>query len=647
MRGGRRGRARLHRAGDRVRARPAAHRGPGRARAVGARGRRRGARERSSPRSSGPGTTSSPTRSSPASARRTPPGCSTRYPDGVPRGLPGGLRRRARRVADLRHARGARRPTATSTLQPLRAAGRRAGERRLQALPRGGDDLAGRGAAGAAAAWASRWSTSGRSTVAPRRAGRVLASSTSACGAAEAGALGASSRSTRFEERVPRLWRGARRGRRVQRAGAAAGLTGAQAAVLRAYARYLRQTGSAFSQEYIEQALAGQPEDRQPAGRSCSMRGSTRTCDGEPRARGRDELRARITRALDDVASLDQDRILRSFLDLIRATLRTNHFQADADGGREPLRRFKLDPAHIRELPEPRPKFEIWVCSPRVEGVHLRFGAVARGGLRWSDRREDFRTEVLGLVKAQAVKNAVIVPVGAKGGFVAKQLPDPARRPRGLAGRGHRRYREFIACAARPHRQPRGRRGRAAGAASSATTATTPTWWSPPTRAPRRSPTSPTASPPGTASGSATPSPPAGRRATTTRRWASRPAAPGSRSERTSASSGRHPTHDFTAVGIGDMSGDVFGNGMLLSRAPAPRGRLRPPAHLPGPGPGPGGLVRRAPAAVRAAALVVGRLRRRADLRGRRGVPARRRSRSRSPPQVRRGARARATASRR
>ena len=105
---------------------------------------------------------------------------------------------------------------------------------------------------------------------------------------------------------------------------------------------------------------------------------------------------------------------------MIEATLRTNYFQTDADGKPKPYLSFKLDPQRVPDLPRPRPKFEIWVYSPRVEGVHLRFGAVARGGLRWSDRREDFRTEVLGLVKAQMVKNAVIVPVGAKGGFVAQ-----------------------------------------------------------------------------------------------------------------------------------------------------------------------------------------------------------------------------------
>ena len=108
-----------------------------------------------------------------------------------------------------------------------------------------------------------------------------------------------------------------------------------------------------------------------------------------------------------------------------------HHVEVAADGSPEPYVAFKLDPHKVPDLPQPRPRYEIWVYSPRVEGVHLRFGAVARGGLRWSDRREDFRTEVLGLVKAQAVKNAVIVPVGAKGGFVVKRPPAPTGRPPG------------------------------------------------------------------------------------------------------------------------------------------------------------------------------------------------------------------------
>ena len=134
---------------------------------------------------------------------------------------------------------------------------------------------------------------------------------------------------------------------------------------------------------------------------------------------------------IDALVSLDTDRVLRAFASMIQATLRTNYFVTRQDSARsQDVLAIKLNPGLIDELPLPRPKFEIFVYSPRVEGVHLRFGSVARGGLRWSDRREDFRTEILGLVKAQAVKNAVIVPVGAKGGFVVKQPAAAHRRCR-------------------------------------------------------------------------------------------------------------------------------------------------------------------------------------------------------------------------
>jgi len=150
------------------------------------------------------------------------------------------------------------------------------------------------------------------------------------------------------------------------------------------------------------------------------------------------KLQAELDQQLEGVASLDQDRILRSFRNLIEATLRTNHFQQNAEGEHKSYLSFKLDTTHIDSIPLPRPKFEIFVCSPRMEGVHLRGGSVARGGLRWSDRREDFRTEILGLVKAQMVKNAVIVPVGSKGGFILKKAPASSDRDAFLA--------EGIAC---------------------------------------------------------------------------------------------------------------------------------------------------------------------------------------------------------
>ncbi|GAB7007441.1 NAD-glutamate dehydrogenase [Nocardioides sp. AN3] len=215
----------------------------------------------------------------------------------------------------------------------------------------------------------------------------------------------------------------------------AAGLTWRQATVLRAYAKYMRQCRSPFAQDYIEDALRGNVDITRLLVSLFEARFDPAQIDpGTPKPDQQERLEQRILQALDGVASLDHDRILRSYLTHIKATLRTNYFQTDpATGGPHPYLSLKLEPSAIPDLPQPRPKFEIFVYSPRVEGVHLRFGAVARGGLRWSDRRDDFRTEVLGLVKAQMVKNTVIVPVGAKGGFFAKLLP--AQTPSGATDR--------------------------------------------------------------------------------------------------------------------------------------------------------------------------------------------------------------------
>jgi glutamate dehydrogenase len=143
------------------------------------------------------------------------------------------------------------------------------------------------------------------------------------------------------------------------------------------------------------------------------------------------------------VQSLDEDRIIRHFVNAIRSAIRTNFYQIDAEGQPKSLIAIKFDSRKIDDLPLPRPLYEIFVYSPRVEGVHLRFGKVARGGIRWSDRPQDFRTEVLGLVKAQQVKNAVIVPVGAKGGFVPKLLPVGGTRE-AIAAEGVAAYSLFI-----------------------------------------------------------------------------------------------------------------------------------------------------------------------------------------------------------
>ena len=197
-----------------------------------------------------------------------------------------------------------------------------------------------------------------------------------------------------------------------------------QVVVLRAYARYLRQAGIQFSQAYLQRVLRANPAITRLLVRLFESRFDPGI------QQGAEERCAAITEelhgALDEVSSLDHDRILRSYLSLIQATLRTNYFQDSEDGQEAPYLVLKLAPERVPAVPEPRPKFEIFVYSPRLEAVHLRFGAVARGGLRWSERPEDFRTEVLGLVKAQEVKNSVIVPSGAKGGFVCKRLPDPA-----------------------------------------------------------------------------------------------------------------------------------------------------------------------------------------------------------------------------
>ena len=217
-----------------------------------------------------------------------------------------------------------------------------------------------------------------------------------------------------------------------------AGLTWRQATVLRAYAKYMKQGNSPFALDYIEDALRNNVDITRLLVLLFEVR-----FDPKADLTRAEMVEERIGRALDDVASLDHDRILRSYLTHVRATLRTNYFQPTATGAVKPYMSFKLEPSAIPDLPEPRPKYEIFVYSPRVEGVHLRFGAVARGGLRWSDRRDDFRTEVLGLVKAQMVKNTVIVPVGAKGGFFPKQLPDPADRDAWMA-EGIASYKTFI-----------------------------------------------------------------------------------------------------------------------------------------------------------------------------------------------------------
>ena len=255
----------------------------------------------------------------------------------------------------------------------------------------------------------------------------------------------------RFADAVTAIWHGHAEIDRFNELVLRAELNWQQVAVLRAYAKYLKQAGFPYSQTRIAEVL----NDNAATARSLMALFEALFCPTEHAEDGghrRDAQAAvaAVSADIDALVSLDTDRVLRAFASMIQATLRTNYFVERAESARgSNVLSFKLSPEVIDELPLPRPKFEIFVYSPRVEGVHLRFGYVARGGLRWSDRREDFRTEILGLVKAQAVKNAVIVPVGAKGGFVVKRPPvrtgDPAVDREATRDEGVACYRLFIA----------------------------------------------------------------------------------------------------------------------------------------------------------------------------------------------------------
>ena len=234
----------------------------------------------------------------------------------------------------------------------------------------------------------------------------------------------------RFEDLFAQAWRGEVESDDLNRLVLTTALDARAIAVLRAYTRYFKQLGFAFSQSYIEATLnnnAGVAEKLLAlfnARFDPALSGNRSNRD-----EAQQQLAQQIEADLGAVASLDEDRIVRQFFLTLQATLRTNAWQQTATGQAKPYLALKLNPREVPGVPEPKPLFEIWVYSPRVEGVHLRGGKVARGGLRWSDRREDFRTEVLGLVKAQQVKNTVIVPVGSKGGFVLKNAPPASNRP--------------------------------------------------------------------------------------------------------------------------------------------------------------------------------------------------------------------------
>jgi glutamate dehydrogenase len=367
-----------------------------------------------------------------------------------------------------------------------------------------------------------------------------------------------------FEEAFAAVWTGAAESDGFNSLVLHAGLNWRQVVLVRAYAKYLRQVGTPFSEEYLQSSLLANVYIVRLLVRLFEVRFDP---EGESdRVDVAQEFIKQIRAALDDVASLDQDRILRSLLGLIRATTRTNFFQlGEAGASGKSYLSLKFDPVSISELPEPRPRLEIFVYSPRVEGVHLRFGAVARGGLRWSDRRDDFRTEVLGLVKAQMVKNAVIVPVGAKGGFVVKSVPGAAGGREALIREGVDCYRIFI----------RGLLDLTDNLVSGKVV--------PPERVVRHDSDDPylvVAADKGTATFSDI----ANGVAADYNFWLGDAFASGGSVGYDHKAMGitargawesvkRHfrelgidtQTEDFTVVGIGDMSGDVFGNGMLLS----------------------------------------------------------------------------------
>lgn len=242
-----------------------------------------------------------------------------------------------------------------------------------------------------------------------------------------------------FQDAFAKVWSGQLEDDGFNRLILGAELGGREVSILRAFAKYERQIGGTFSQNYIEDTFARYPSIAELLISLFNKRFSPKAKASEKVI---EKILTNIETSLDKVANLDDDRIIRRFVEMINATIRTNYFQPHPETGEKAYISFKIVPSQISDVPLPVPAFEIFVYSPQVEGVHLRGGKVARGGLRWSDRREDFRTEVLGLVKAQQVKNTVIVPVGAKGGFVCKQLPNGDRNE--IFEAGKECYRTFI-----------------------------------------------------------------------------------------------------------------------------------------------------------------------------------------------------------
>lgn len=233
-----------------------------------------------------------------------------------------------------------------------------------------------------------------------------------------------------FLEGFDRIWRGDVENDGFNKLIIQANFDWHECGLMRAIAKYIRQLSATFSQIYMEETLAKYPL-------VCRLMMQLFICQFSPhytedRDKGREEILNKIKNLLVSVESLDEDSILRKFVNVISSTLRTNFYQLQG-GKPKPYISFKIDCQAIDEMPLPRPQYEIFVYSPRVEAIHLRGGKIARGGIRWSDRKEDFRTEILGLMKAQMVKNAVIIPVGSKGGFIVKQPPlDGSLREEGV-----------------------------------------------------------------------------------------------------------------------------------------------------------------------------------------------------------------------
>jgi glutamate dehydrogenase len=372
-----------------------------------------------------------------------------------------------------------------------------------------------------------------------------------------------------IEEALPQIWTGSVDNDGFNRLILLAGLSAREVVVLRAYAKFLRQAGATFSQSYMEDTLSAYPTIAEKLVRLFELQFAPEAPD-DARLAQSVLLSEAIEAELDEVESLDQDRILRGFLLLITKSLRTNFYQTGSDDRPKPHLSVKLASREIDLLPLPRPLCEIYVYSPRMEGVHLRGGRVARGGIRWSDRREDFRTEILGLMKAQQVKNAVIVPMGSKGGFVVKRAP----RPTGDAGADREALMaEVVACYSMLMR-----------GMLDITDTIDGDHVTPPKDVVRRDGDDPylvVAADKGTATFSDIANGIAGEYGF----WLGDAFASGGSvgyDHKVMAITARGAweavkrhfrelgtdtqTTDFTCIGVGDMSGDVFGNGMLLSR---------------------------------------------------------------------------------